>query len=179
MESFSALLAFCTGNSLVNGEFPPQRQAKRNFDIFFDLRLNKRVSTQSWGWGFETPSRSLWRHRNIQFYCNKPGQQCRIDIYNFGGWQAGPTVSSVCAPEVYGLLYVCIPSTYNSLAHQLYECVNTTDLRSSVDLLPGLMNNLQNHVELWYKSLPEQCIQEFPWELFVMTTSSYQASLPG
>ena len=23
------------------------------------------MSKQSWGWGFETPSRSLWRHRNV------------------------------------------------------------------------------------------------------------------
>ena len=29
-----------------------------------DLRLNKRLSKQSWGWWFETPSRSLWRHSN-------------------------------------------------------------------------------------------------------------------
>ena len=34
------------------------------FDVFFDLRLNKRLSKHSWGWWFETPSRSLWRHRN-------------------------------------------------------------------------------------------------------------------
>ena len=25
---------------------------------------NKRLGKQSWGWWFETPSRSLWRHRN-------------------------------------------------------------------------------------------------------------------
>ena len=31
---------------------------------FFYLRLNKRLSKQSWGWWFETLSRSLWRHRN-------------------------------------------------------------------------------------------------------------------
>ena len=33
-------------------------------DVFFDLRLNKRSSKQSWGWWFETPSRSLWCHCN-------------------------------------------------------------------------------------------------------------------
>ena len=27
--------------------------------------LNKGLSTQSWGWWFEMPSRSLWRHCNI------------------------------------------------------------------------------------------------------------------
>ena len=29
-----------------------------------DLRLNKRLSKQSWGWWFETKSGLLWRHRN-------------------------------------------------------------------------------------------------------------------
>ena len=47
------------------GEFPSQRPVTRNFDVFFDLRLNKRLSKQSWGWWFETPSRPLWRHRNV------------------------------------------------------------------------------------------------------------------
>ena len=28
--------------------------------------LNKPLSKQSWGWWFETPSRFLWRHWNIQ-----------------------------------------------------------------------------------------------------------------
>ena len=58
------LLALCAGNSPVTGEFPAQRAVTRSFDVFFDLRLNKRLSKQSWGWWFETPSRSLWRHHN-------------------------------------------------------------------------------------------------------------------
>ena len=33
-------------------------------DVFFYLRLNKRLSKQLWGWWFETPSHSLLRHRN-------------------------------------------------------------------------------------------------------------------
>ena len=36
-------------------EFPTQRPVTRRFDVFFDLRLNKRLSKQSWGWWFETP----------------------------------------------------------------------------------------------------------------------------
>ena len=46
------------------GEFPTQRPVTRSFNVFFDLRLNKPLSKQSWGWWFETLSRSLWRHRN-------------------------------------------------------------------------------------------------------------------
>ena len=44
METFSALLAICAGNSPVSGEFPAQRPVTRSFDIFFDLCLNKRLS---------------------------------------------------------------------------------------------------------------------------------------
>ena len=50
METFSALLAFCAENPPVPGEFSTQRPVTRSFDIYFDLRLNKRLSKQSWGW---------------------------------------------------------------------------------------------------------------------------------
>ena len=43
METFSALLAICAGNSPVPGEFPAQRPVMRSFDVFFDLRLNKQL----------------------------------------------------------------------------------------------------------------------------------------
>ena len=59
METFSALLAICAGNSLVTGEFPAHRPVTRSFDVFFDLQLNKRLSKQWRGWSFETPSRPL------------------------------------------------------------------------------------------------------------------------
>ena len=49
-ENISALLAICARNSPVSDEFPPQRPVTRNFDVFFDLRQNKRLSKQSWGW---------------------------------------------------------------------------------------------------------------------------------
>ena len=64
METFSASLAICAGNSPFAGEFPAQRPVTRSFDVFFDLRLNERLSKQSWGWWFETRSRPLWRHCN-------------------------------------------------------------------------------------------------------------------
>ena len=44
MKTFSVLLALCAGNSSVTGEFPSQRPLTRSFDVFFDLRLNKRLS---------------------------------------------------------------------------------------------------------------------------------------
>ena len=64
METFSASLALCTRNPPVTGEFPTQRPVTRSFDVFFALCLNKWLIIQSWGWWFQTPSRSLWRHCN-------------------------------------------------------------------------------------------------------------------
>ena len=50
------------------GKFTGPRPVTRSFDVFFDLRLNKRLSKQPWGWWFETPAWSLWRHRNVEGY---------------------------------------------------------------------------------------------------------------
>ena len=66
-EKNSALLTLCAGISPVTGEFPSQRPVTRSFDVFFDLRLNKRLSKQSWGWWFGTPSPLSWRHCNVAF----------------------------------------------------------------------------------------------------------------
>ena len=52
------------------GEFPAQRPVTWSFDVLFDLHLNKRLSKLSWGWWFETPSRSLWRHCNEMLSAN-------------------------------------------------------------------------------------------------------------
>ena len=62
METFSALLAVCAGNS--PRWIPTQRPVTRSFDVYFDQRPNKWLSEQSWGWWFETLSRPSWRHRN-------------------------------------------------------------------------------------------------------------------
>ena len=57
MGSFSALLGLCEGNSPVIGGFPSQRPVTRNYDVFFDLRLDKRLRKQSRRRWFETPLR--------------------------------------------------------------------------------------------------------------------------
>ena len=64
METFSALLTICVGNSPVRGEFPIQRPVTRRFDVFFDLHPNKRLSKQWWGWWFEKSSCPWWHHCN-------------------------------------------------------------------------------------------------------------------
>ena len=80
METFSTLLAICAGNSPVPAEFPAQRLVTRSFDVFFDLRLNKRLSKQSWGWWFETLSCPLWRHCNVSRQGLFPLMQRSINV---------------------------------------------------------------------------------------------------
>ena len=79
IETFSALLALCAGNSPVTGEFPTQRPVTRGFDISFDLRLNKLLNKQSWCWWFETPSCSLWRHCNVRVVILENDSQTQSD----------------------------------------------------------------------------------------------------
>ena len=66
METFSALLILCEGNSPITGEFPSQRPMTRSFDIFSLIctktKWLSKPSRPSW---FETPSLSLWRHCNV------------------------------------------------------------------------------------------------------------------
>ena len=48
----------------VTSEFPSQRTVMRNFDVFFDMNLNKRLVKRPRRRWFETPVRSLWGHCN-------------------------------------------------------------------------------------------------------------------
>ena len=54
------------GNSPVNGEFPTQRPVTRSFDVFFDMRLNTRLSKQWW-----SPASRLviWDYDVTVMYC--------------------------------------------------------------------------------------------------------------
>ena len=91
METFTALLALCAGNSLATGEFPSQKPVTRNFGILFYLRPYKRLCKQSRRRCSETPSRSLWRYCNdrilvealfIKFLSN----ECRKTSQMHWGW---------------------------------------------------------------------------------------------
>ena len=77
METISALLALCV-------EFLSQRLVSWSFDAFFYPRLNKQLIKQSWGWWFEAPSWSLWRHCNgaRRLKINGLVQHCNISITN-------------------------------------------------------------------------------------------------
>ena len=64
-KHFPRYWPFVGGNSPVTGEFSAQRPVTRSFGVFFDLRLNKRLSKQSWSWWFETLSRPLRRQDDV------------------------------------------------------------------------------------------------------------------
>ena len=67
METFSALLDLCVGNSPVTGVFPSQRSVTWSFDVFFDLCLNKRLSKQSRHWGAVQYRISVRTHLKLKF----------------------------------------------------------------------------------------------------------------
>ena len=85
------------------GEFPTQRPVTRTFDVFFDLRLNKRLSKQPWGWWFEKPSWSLWHHCNV----------CKPYVMHGGG-----VISSVTLYNYYVDIFNfrCVLSTHRTVA---------------------------------------------------------------
>ena len=69
---------------------PAQRPVTRNFHVFFDLRLNKRLSKQSWG--FETLSRPLWRHCNVS-------SPVKTDGYLAGPSRPQIAMNCACYPD--------------------------------------------------------------------------------
>ena len=56
----------CRVTGHLCGEFTDHRwiPLTKASDAELDLRLNKRLGKQPWGWWFETPSCQLWRHCN-------------------------------------------------------------------------------------------------------------------
>ena len=111
METFSALLVLCAGNSPIAGEFPSQRPVTRSFDVFSDLRLNKR------GWWYGTPSCPLWRH------CNEPSTLSVITVsdvlvvdpnpsprqtWRRNAWSVSAAMTS-CQLEAFGWATFCQP----------------------------------------------------------------------
>ena len=86
------------------GEFighTAQRPLTRSFDVFFDLRLNKRFSKQWRGWWFETPSRPLWCHCNVMqfiyllhfhFLLHWPWDNCIIALLSLVVHRSDPEI---------------------------------------------------------------------------------------
>ena len=65
METFPRYWPFVRGNHWSPVHFPHKAS---DADVFFDLRMNKRLFKQSRLHWFETPSCSLWRYCNEEIY---------------------------------------------------------------------------------------------------------------
>ena len=104
METFSALLALCAGNSLVTDEFPAQRPVTWSFYVFFDLHLNQQLSKQWRRRWFETPSRSLWRH------CNG---------------ETGDATMTICCLLKLDTVSLNVHGSFGHVAVITYWCINT------------------------------------------------------
>ena len=68
---------------------PLTKASDAEFDVFFDLRLNKRLSKPSTGRWFETPSRLSWCHCNAMRYCQIAMSMgyCKIAIFITLQWR--------------------------------------------------------------------------------------------
>ena len=84
MEIFSMLLALCEENPPVTGRFLSQRPVTWGFDVFFDLRLNKRPSKQSSRRSFETALGSLWRYCNVLFFTVRHSYKIPDKAFEYG-----------------------------------------------------------------------------------------------
>ena len=77
--------ALCAGNSPITGEFLSQRPVTRSFNVFFYLRLSKRLCKQPRRRWFEMPSGPLWRHHNgisVTQAGSESGMLTRVWQYN-------------------------------------------------------------------------------------------------
>ena len=67
IETFSALLGLCEGNSPVTGEFPAKDQSSGALMFSSICSWKKQLKQVRRRW-FETPSRSLWRQCNENYF---------------------------------------------------------------------------------------------------------------
>ena len=97
-HSFDGVMMTSSNGNIFRVTGP--RPVTRTFDVFFDLRLNKRLSKQPRGWWFETQSWSLWRHCNVTMRPGKHnrgpvmlvtiyGWLTRCSIVSYDGWDLG------------------------------------------------------------------------------------------
>ena len=165
------------GNTSVTGEVPAQRPVTWSFDVFFYLRMNKRLGKQSWGWWFETPSRPLWRHCNIflhDFFSFKLKQE--RNTFVFVRWTCSCEVSDYfhCISYLIGInwyvpdnklisKYITIPYIYR------LDLLTTKEIcHLNLSITTGKGNSFcscdESYMSRWYVSKPGYTIlTHFNW----------------
>ena len=138
---------------------PHEGQWRKALTFFFDLRLNKRVSKQWWGWWFETPSRSLWRnckgHRtiefqrvfeidgfvqNLRFSCPNPLKWC-LSLSNVNAYPYGLFVP-VFTSWVRRIIFDCQIESKRMSYGQIIPVLSPP---STVEILNGELNTFMAH----------------------------------
>ena len=119
-----------------------QRSVTRSFHVFFDLRLNKRLSKRLWGWWSETPSRSLWRHCNVYYTINT------VAIY-------GQATHGARAPIPIQLVHFSrnIPDSSPERTNTLFQqSLNNVKLASQLEKQHAMISNQLLHNDERYKT---------------------------
>ena len=91
METFPRYWPFVWGIHWSPVNSPHKGQWRGALSFFFELRLNKHLSNQSRRRWFETPSHSLWRHRNYSHirlsYFIKMPSDAEVDEESVERWK--------------------------------------------------------------------------------------------
>ena len=139
IKTFSALLALCAINSAVTGEFPSQMPVTRSFD-FFSLMcawINGWVNNREAG-EFETPSRSLWRHGDVEL-CDLFTHILQSASLVLGHWGLSSPRCQWNNPERHGLLTTLHPFMWMQLLIHVSKIYNTLHVNCCKG--PHLKNN--------------------------------------
>ena len=113
METFFALRAVCAGihRSQVNSPHRRQWRGALTFSLIYNL--NKRMSKQSWGWWFETPSHSLCNDIKIsvivtyliwRVWTQEPNRAMQVSLYT-PRFSACKKISKFCPLQKFEKFY--------------------------------------------------------------------------
>ena len=143
METFSPLCWEFTGHRWI-----PRTKA-RNAEpwCFFYLHLNKRLNKQSWGWWFETSSRSLWRHCNDGTWSNSliigihPAASARRHVPMFPSCKYDLFWNVSANPAICTLWGAGLWTTYFLLIHDVVPVIiNLLELSNHLHITPHASN---------------------------------------
>ena len=117
------------------------------FALFY-LRLNKRLSKQSWGWWFETPSCSLWRHCNVGIYPNVT----RLTILRRCAWTVRARAYGICIQsyQAYNFSVWCESNYFETKRNRIY-------LRKRVGFF-SFTHPMLWFLMTWWRKSPWQCL---------------------
>ena len=119
-------------------EFPTQRPVTRSFDTFFDLRLNKQLSKQSWGWWFEMLSHPLWRHCN-DYTFDFPAVSDHPNTELCGSHF---TKKYCCNQNLMEILVFC----FKGITKECCTYHNNTIVKASINIYSDLIEEILNYI---------------------------------